>query len=665
MSDTVLSRINSPEDLKKLDSAELQVLAEEVRRTIISTVSQTGGHLASNLGVVELTIALHRVFESPRDKLIWDVGHQCYTHKLLTGRRQAFHTLRQAGGLSGFPKRAESRHDILDTGHSSTAISAGLGLLLGRQAAVRPDGDPVGGPDGDPVGGPDGNPADRREGRVIAVIGDGALTAGLALEGLNQAGQLGKNLIIILNDNKMSIGANVGALSAYLSRLTTSPTYQSVRSLLDLSVRRFPRLGRLLRKGVHRLSRGLKAVFFNETLFSDLGFHYVGPIDGHSLGTLIEVLERVRSLERPVVVHVQTRKGKGFSPAEQNPTLYHGVSSFSLVDGKLEEKHSLTYTEAFSSLAVELAGENERITAITAAMATGTGLRLFGNLYPERFFDVGITEQHAVTFAAGLALAGRRPLVALYSSFLQRAVDQVIHDVALPGLPVVLALDRAGLVGSDGETHHGVFDLALLRAVPGLTILSPAGRSEMALMLRYAFAQSSPVVIRYPRAVCAAGPEALTAPLQPGRGVLLRAGESTSGGRSELLIISLGGILPQVLSARELLAERGVEADVYNLRFARPLDENHLCDIASGYTHVLTVEEGTTAGGVGEAVTGCFLRRGLAVRTRCAGVPDRFITHGRREELLAACGLSAEALAENAADFCASSPRLRIIRAAT
>jgi 1-deoxy-D-xylulose-5-phosphate synthase len=649
MSNTVLSRINSPEDLKKLDSSELQVLAEEVRRTIISTVSQTGGHLASNLGVVELTIALHRVFESPRDKLIWDVGHQCYTHKLLTGRRQAFHTLRQAGGLSGFPKRAESRHDILDTGHSSTAISAGLGLLLGEQAVSRPG----------------GNPAGRREGRVIVVIGDGALTAGLALEGLNQAGQLGKNLIIILNDNKMSIGANVGALSAYLSRLTTSRTYQSVRSLLDLIVRRFPRLGRLLREGVHRLSRGFKAVFFNETLFSDLGFHYVGPIDGHNLGTLIEMLERVRSLERPVVVHVQTRKGKGFPPAEQNPTLYHGVSSFSLVDGKLEEKHSLTYTEAFSSLAVELAEEDERITAITAAMATGTGLRLFGNLYPERFFDVGITEQHAVTFAAGLALAGRRPLVALYSSFLQRAVDQVIHDVALPGLPVVLALDRAGLVGGDGETHHGVFDLALLRAVPGLTILSPAGRSEMALMLRYAFAQSSPVVIRYPRAVCAAGPEALTAPLQPGRGVLLRAGESTSGGRSELLIISLGGILPQVLSARELLAERGVEADVYNLRFARPLDENHLCDIASGYTHVLTVEEGATAGGVGEAVAGLFLRRGLAVRIRCAGVPDRFITHGRREELLAACGLSAEALAENAADFCASSPRLRIIRAAT
>jgi 1-deoxy-D-xylulose-5-phosphate synthase len=640
MTDTILSRINSPGDLKNLTESELAVLAAEVRQTIIRTVSRTGGHLASNLGVVELTIALHRVFDSPRDKLVWDVGHQCYTHKLLTGRREAFSTLRQEGGLSGFPKRAESRHDILDSGHSSTSISASLGLLLGRSGG---------------------------QGKVVAVIGDGALTAGLALEGLNQAGQLGRNLIIILNDNKMSIGTNVGALSAYLSRLTTSRTYQSVRKLLDWIVRRFPRPGRLLGNAAHRLSRGIKAVFFNETLFSNLGFEYVGPIDGHNIGTLLRVLERVRVLKRPTVVHVQTRKGKGFSPAEQNPTLYHGVSSFSLVDGKLEEKHSLTYTEAFSSLAVDLAEKDERITAITAAMATGTGLRLFGNLYPERFFDVGITEQHAVTFAAGLALAGRRPLVAIYSSFMQRAVDQVIHDVALPGLPVVLALDRAGLVGSDGETHHGIFDLALFRAVPGLTILSPANRREMELMFRYAFAAETPVMIRYPKAVCGPELEALASPLETGRGVLIPgAGKRRSDGRRELLILSLGGILPQVLGAVELLAARGVEADVYNLRFASPLDEDHLSALAAGYRRVMTVEEGTVAGGVGEAVAGLFVRRRLPVRVRNLGIPDRFIAHGQRDALLERCGLSSAALAAAAeAAESGHAPPLRIMRTAT
>lgn len=606
----ILPDIDSPADLKNLPAERLPQLAEEIRSLIIRTVSKTGGHLASNLGCVELTLALHRVFDSPRDKIIWDVGHQCYTHKIVTGRKAAFSGLRQLGGLSGFPKRSESVHDIVDTGHSSTSISAALGILIGQAPQT---------------------------GKVVAVIGDGALTAGLALEGLNQAGHLARNLIIVLNDNAMSIGRNVGALSAYLSRLTTTRPYQFAKDKADSVLPRLPLLGPLLLRLLRRLERGIKALVLRESLFSDLGLEYVGPIDGHNIHSLIRVLRSVKALERPVVVHVKTVKGKGYLPAEENPTRFHGVTPAGVVEDKLEDEKPLpTYTEAFSRIAVELGAENDRLLAITAAMADGTGLSFFQQHYPERFFDVGITEQHALTFAAGLALAGARPLVAIYSTFMQRAVDQVIHDIALPALPVVMALDRAGLAPRDGETHHGVFDISLFRSVPNLTILAPASELEMALMFRYAFERALPVIVRYPKALCGPELEALSRPIEEGRPVPL----FDDGG--DVLLLSLGGLLPEVLAAADLLRSRGIGADVANLRFARPIDEPFLRALTAPYEHVIVTEEGTVAGGVGAAVNS-LLAGHCSVHT--LGIPDRFIPQGSRRELLELCGLSAEGIA--------------------
>ena len=610
----LLAGLDSPAELKKLPADKLPALAEEIRRLIIRTVSKTGGHLASNLGTVELTLALHRVFDSPRDKIIWDVGHQCYTHKLITGRKDRFAGLRQLGGLSGFPKHVESTHDILDTGHSSTSISAALGILLGRGEG---------------------------DSKVVAVIGDGALTAGLALEGLNQAGQLGRNLIIVLNDNAMSIGRNVGALSAYLSRLTTTRPYQFAKDKADSVLPRLPLLGPLTLSLLRRLERGFKALVLKETLFTDLGFEYVGPIDGHNVHSLIRVLQRVRTLERPVVVHVKTIKGKGYAPAEQDPTLYHGVAPVSTAEGKLDDEQQLpTYTEAFARIAVELGAERSNLLAITAAMADGTGLSAFQHRYPERFFDVGIAEQHALTFASGLALAGARPLVAIYSTFMQRAVDQVIHDIALPALPVVMALDRAGLAPRDGETHHGVFDITIFRAVPNLTILSPASAGEMKAMFHYAFELGGPVMIRYPRALCGPELEALDSQLEEGCPV------PVLGGGKEVLLLSLGGLLPEVLSAAELLRTRGIGADAANLRFVRPLSAPRLRSLAAPYGLVVVVEEGASSGGVGSAIGG-LLQELCAVQ--CLGIPDRFIAQGSRRELLDLCGLSAAGIASAAA----------------
>ena len=489
----LLSRVSHPEDLKALPESDLAELAAEIRDYIIKTVSRNGGHLASNLGVVERTLALHRVFSSPKDKLIWDVGHQCYTHKILTGRRDLFPTIRRFGGLSGFPKPAESPHDIVETGHSSTSISEALGLLVGERLQGR-------------------------GGKVVAVIGDGALTGGNALEGLNQAGHLARDLVLVVNDNAMSINKNVGAIASYLSRLTTTSLYQSLKRLVDDTIKRIPVVGEDLKYLMQQLEKGARAVILPETLFSDFGFLYVGPIDGHNMAQLTHVLRNARRLDKPVVVHVKTVKGKGYAPAELDPANYHGVSAFSVVDGKLEKKQNPTYTEAFSEALVEMAERDDRIVAISAAMTESTGLSPFQLRFPSRFFDVGITEQHAVTFAAGLARSGLRPVVAVYSTFMQRAVDQVIHDLALPRLPVVLAMDRAGLVGEDGETHHGVFDICLLRSVPGLTIVAPASRGELRLMLDYALKQGAPIAIRYPKSPCGAEHEPLAGPLVAGRG---------------------------------------------------------------------------------------------------------------------------------------------------
>ncbi len=624
----ILNRINSPKDLKRLPLEVLPGLAREIRNLIMQVVSENGGHLASNLGVVELTLALHRVFDSPEDKIIWDVGHQCYTHKLITGRRDNFHSLRMLGGISGFPKHSESPHDIVDTGHSSTSISSGLGILIGQQLSGR-------------------------QGKVIAVIGDGALTGGLALEALNHAGHLGKDLIVVLNDNNMSIGDNVGAISSHLSRLTATRLYQNFRKRFDRGVEQIPLMGSELNQLIFRLKKGMKALILKENLFPDLGFEYIGPIDGHNIRLLSHVFRNVKKLDKPVVVHVSTVKGKGYIPAEGNPTLYHGVAPFSIVDGKIEVKGVLTYTEVFSGIVVKLAKEDDKIVAITAAMADGTGLRLFQTLYPERFFDVGIAEQHAVTFASGLAISGRKPIVAVYSTFMQRAVDQVIQDVALPGLPVIFAVDRAGLVGSDGETHHGLADIPLFRAVPGLTILSPASRREMEIMFRYGLILKGPVMIRYPRAACGPEIKELSAPITPGRGVFVRrrvdynrsSPDYARTMQSKVLILSLGGFLSEALSASDLLRNIKITADVYNFRFIKPIDEDYLVEIITRYDLACMCEEGFSQGGLGEMIAATLNKRKVNTGFIHLGIPDRFISHGTRKELLSIYGLKAHHIA--------------------
>lgn len=620
----LLSSINGPDNLKALPAKKLGSLAREIRRIIIEVVSANGGHLASNLGVVELTIALHRVFESPKDKIIWDVGHQCYTHKLICGRREEFSSLRRMGGISGFPKRAESEHDIVDTGHASTSISAALGILEGMSIS-------------------------KTAGKVVAVIGDGALTGGMALEGLNYTSHLGKGLIIILNDNNMSISDNVGAISSHLSRLTATPFYQVFRRHFDNGVRQIPVVGEPLMRLIYRMKKGMKALIFRETLFSDFGFEYIGPIDGHNIRLLTSVLNNVRRIDNPVVVHVTTIKGKGYIHAEDNPTLYHGVSPFSIFDGKIESKGNLTFTDAFSGIMTKLAAEDKRIVGITAAMTDGTGLALFKARYPGRFYDVGIAEQHAVTFAAGLATAGLRPVVAIYSTFMQRAIDQVIHDVVLPGLPVILALDRAGVVGADGETHHGVFDISLFRSIPSLTILAPATKGEMESMFRYALSLDKPVVIRYPKAACAEESPLFSLELKEGRGIHIEQ-HNIDHHNSRVLLIGVGGIITEAQKALKVLADKKIIADLYNLRFIKPLDEEYLANILADYEYVALVEEGIAQGGIGEYVAAIINKYNLETGFLPLAITDRFLPQASRSELLKLCRLDGEGIAASISD---------------
>jgi len=613
----LLNSIRGPQDLRSLSSDVLPELAEEIRNLIIRVVSANGGHLASNLGVVELTLALHAEFDSPTDKFVWDVGHQCYVHKLLTGRKDRFHTLRKREGLSGFPKRCESAHDVVETGHSSTSISSALGIKVGQELRGR-------------------------GGKVVAVIGDGALTGGMALEALNHAGHLGKDLVVVLNDNNMSISENVGAISYYLTRITSTRLYRDIRTRIDNAVKTIPRYGSHLMEGITRMKRGMKAVFFKETLFTDLGFEYIGPIDGHDIELLREVFRIVKEMDRPVVVHVLTRKGKGYPYAEDNPTAFHGVSSFRIEDGKLEKKPTVSFTERFSQALLAAGRRDPSIVAITAAMAKGTGLSTFQTEFPRRFFDVGITEQHAVTFAAGLATAGMKPVVAIYSTFMQRAVDQLIHDVALPNLPVVFALDRAGLVGEDGETHQGLYDIPLLRSVPNLSILAPSSGAELELMLGYALALGTPVVLRYPKADCGHDYPALSLPLEPGRGVFVRKKGSKA------VILSLGGLLSEVEEAAILLSHEGIDVDIYNMRFVKPLDADYLGDMLGDYDFALLVEDGASLGGLGESLGALVRSRNLALAYSHIGAPDRFLAHAERDELLTECGLDGRGIASAA-----------------
>mgnify|MGYP006277234879 FL=1 len=621
----ILERIDSPADLKQLTIQEMEQLAGEIRETIIDTVSKTGGHLAPSLGVVELTLALHYVFDTPRDKIIWDVGHQAYTHKLVTGRRDRFHTLRTLGGISGFPKRAESPYDPFDTGHSSTSISAGLGISTAHALQ-------------------------KTEGRVIAVIGDGSMTGGMAYEGLNQAGHTEKDLIVVLNDNEMSIAPNVGAFSSFLSRTMSGKRFVNFRKDLETFFKSIPGVGENILNIARRSEDSFITFFTPGMLFEAFKFKYIGPIRGHRLDRLLETFQNTLHIPGPVLVHVMTRKGKGYAPAEEDPAHYHGVGVFEIETGTPARSSTPpppAYTDVFGDAMVELGRKEDALFAITAAMPEGTGLHKFAKTFPERFLDVGIAEQHAVTFAAGLAVEGLRPVVAIYSTFLQRAYDQLIHDVCLQNLPVVFCVDRGGLVGEDGPTHHGPFDLSFLRILPNMTVMAPKDENELRHMLYTALKQPGPVAIRYPRGSGVG--VALDEDFQEipvGRAEPLRQGD-------DLTVIALGSMVAPSLEAAETLAAEGVRAGVVNVRFVKPLDPQ-LKDLALKTRRVLVVEENTRLGGLGGAVLEAFNDDGILgqVTVRRIGIPDRFVEHGPRSVLRAKCGLDVASILEEARNLC-------------
>ena len=621
----LLDCINSPTDLKKLSVEQLGTLAAEIRATIIQTVSKTGGHLAPCLGVVELTLAIHYVFDTPEDKLVWDVGHQSYAHKLLTGRREKFHTLRQYQGISGFPKREESPFDSFDTGHSSTSISASLGIATGKELK-----------------------GDRH--KSIAVIGDGSMTGGMAFEALNQAGHLHKNLIVILNDNEMSISPNVGALSSFLSRKLTSKTAVRVKKEMEHFLKSFSNVGENILSVLKKSEESFKGFFTPGMLFEALKFEYIGPIPGHNLENLIEALSNVRDFSTgPTLIHVLTTKGKGYEPAEKNPGDFHGVGPFCIETG-----HPLpsppappSYTKIFGETLVEIAAQDPRVVAITAAMPAGTGLSNFSQRFPERFFDVGIAEQHAITFAAGMATEGLLPVVAIYSTFFQRALDQIIHDVCLPNLPVTLAIDRGGLVGDDGPTHHGVFDLSFLRFIPNLVIMAPKDENELRHMLHTAILHPGPAAVRYQRGNGeGVFLDEVRQRLPLGKGELLREGE-------DILLLPIGNRVAAALEAATGLKKLGMEAAVINPRFIRPLDEELICEWARRTGKVITIEDNVKKGGFGSAVLELFAKKNLwGVQTKILGLPDKFMEHGTQAQLRHKGNIDAPAIIVEALALC-------------
>jgi 1-deoxy-D-xylulose-5-phosphate synthase len=614
----LIDDIGSPRDLGDLSTGQLNQLAREIREEILDAVAETGGHLASNLGIVELTIALHRTLDSPKDKIVWDVGHQCYVHKLLTGRRKRFHTLRQHGGLSGFPTPEESPHDAFGAGHGSTSISAALGLAKARDLQYGTE-------------------------KIVAVIGDGALTGGMAFEALNQAGATKANLLVVLNDNEMSISRNVGGLSAYLSSLRAAvvePLVRRAREDVAALLQHVP-LGAQMLEAMDRTRDAVKQLVVPGMLFEELGFTYLGPIDGHSIPDLLEILEHALSLEGPVILHVVTRKGAGYAPAEEAPRDFHGIPPFERDTGQPRSVSTAdSYSSVFGRMLVRLAREDSRIVGITAAMLDGTGMEFLREALPDRCFDVGMAEQHALTFAAGLATAGMRPVVAIYSTFAQRAYDQLVHDVCLQDLPVVLVLDRAGLVGDDGPTHHGAFDLSYLRHIPNLTVMAPKDEAELCRMLVTALEHVGPCAIRYPRGTGPGVPvPEVPEPVEIGRAELLTEGE-------DLLILAIGAAVEKAVTAAERLDEEGLSAAVVNARFAKPLDAELMCDLARRIGRVVTVEESALAGGFGSAAAELLADNGVPVAMRRLGLPDRFVEHGDTEVLLEEVGLDADSLFE-------------------
>jgi 1-deoxy-D-xylulose-5-phosphate synthase len=615
----LLEKIQGPESLRTLSLKELHTLADELREIIINTCACNGGHLAPSLGVVELTIALHAVFNSPSDKIVWDVGHQAYAHKLLTGRLDRFATLRCQGGISGFPKRCESPHDAFDVGHSSTSISAALGMALARDLK-------------------------REKNKVLAVIGDGSMTGGLAYEGLNQAGHLNRDMVVILNDNEMSISENVGALSSFLSRTITSEFVHKIKKDVEGFLENLDGLGRGVLQVAKRAEESLKGLFTPGMLFEAFGFEYVGPIDGHNIELLMQTLENVKRFDDAVLIHVLTKKGKGYAPAENNPSLFHGVGPFDVKSGKvIKGKGGATsYTHLFGETLTKIADDNEKVIAITAAMPDGTGLAAFSARHPKRFFDVGIAEQHGVTFAAGLAAGGLKPVFAVYSSFLQRAYDQVFHDVCLQNLPVVFAIDRAGVVGSDGPTHHGVFDLSYLRSLPHMTLMAPKDENELQHMLFTAVSHDGPVAVRYPRGNgqgVAIDQEFHNIPL--GKGEILHDGDHAA-------VLALGTMVYPSMEAAELLAAEGLHVAVANMRYVKPLDRQLVLDLATKTGRLVTVEENVLQGGFGAAVLELLEEEGLShLPVLRLGYPDCFIEQGEQPELRASHGLDATGIARS------------------
>jgi 1-deoxy-D-xylulose-5-phosphate synthase len=620
---SLIETINSPDDLKQLRTSQLPVVAEELRRMIIETCAKNGGHLAPSLGVVELTIALHRVFSTPTDKIVWDVGHQAYAHKLLTGRRDRFGTLRTLNGISGFPKRGESPHDSYDVGHSSTSISAATGLAAARDL-------------------------DGRKNKVVAVIGDGSMTGGIAYEGMNHAGHLDRDLIVVLNDNEMSIAENVGALSNFLSRTSSSEFVHRLKRKMESYLGRLDR-GKSVLQMAHKLEESFKGLFTPGMMFEAFGFDYIGPIDGHDLPMLIETLESVKKFDKAVLIHVLTRKGKGYKPAEDNPSLFHGVGPFDIETGKVIKGKggAASYTAIFGGALCKLAAEDERITAITAAMPDGTGLTGFSKDFPGRFFDVGIAEQHGVTFAAGLAAEGLRPVFAVYSSFLQRAYDQVFHDVCLQNLPVTFALDRAGVVGSDGPTHHGAFDISYLRHLPNMTLMAPKDENELQHMLATAIGLGSPAALRYPRGNgYGVALDQTLHELPVGRAELLREG-------SDGVLLALGSMVYPALEAADLLEQQhGIRLCVVNARFVKPLDSSLILELAGKYSALVTLEENVLQGGFGTAVLELLEEQGQSgIRVLRIGYPDSYIPQGEQHELRALLGLDPAGIVASVRQF--------------
>jgi 1-deoxy-D-xylulose-5-phosphate synthase len=617
--ESLLPRIDGPQDLKSLSIEELYQLAEEIRDEIVCTVSQTGGHLAPNLGAVELTLALHYVFDAPDDVIIWDVGHQAYTHKLITGRREQFHTIRTYEGISGFPKRSESPYDAFGVGHASTSISAALGFASGKH--IKGD-----------------------KNRVIAVIGDGSMTGGMAFEGLNQAGDLERDLVVVLNDNEMSIAPNVGALSSFLSRKKASKLAVRIRRDVRSLLTSIPGIGDDIVQLAKRGEDSLMSFFTPGMLFEALKFKYIGPIEGHRLEPLIEAFNNAKNLRGPVLVHALTIKGKGYRPAECDPSKFHGLGRFEVSTGEpIKKLEALSYTKVFGQTMVKLAEEDDKIVAITAAMPEGTGLSQFAALYPERFFDVGICEQHAMTFAAGLALEGFKPVAAIYSTFLQRAYDQVIHDICLQNLPVTIVMDRGGLVGEDGPTHHGVFDLSFLRHVPNMILMAPADENELQRMLKTALEYNGPAALRYPRGAAEGVPiDSEIRLMEIGRGKILHEG-------GDLAILAIGNrVWPAVEAAKELEKE-GVGAAVINCRFIKPLDKELILETAQQNNRLITVEENVLQGGFGSAVLELLAEEGLTgVRVVRLGIGDHFVEHASQETQRSICSIDTPAIVKAA-----------------